>query len=141
MGRAAGDRLYGGQSPKFFDSVREHGRTWFAYLLARECGEWDVDGLLEKMGAWQFERWYLLYSREPWGDERRDLAAGVGIMHQVASAGVEPRQPIEYMPYLRRQEKPTQGEDEMKATFEEICRAMEAAENRRKALTQPATEK
>ena len=80
--------------------------------------------------AWQFERWYQLYSHEPWGDERRDLADGVGIMHATAAAGVPPREPAEYMPYLRRQVKPkTQSEEEIKDTFDAICRAMDSIQD------------
>ncbi len=80
-----------------------------------------------------------MYCREPWGEDRRDLAAGTQIMHQVAAAGINPRQPADYMPYLKRQaEQQTQSEEEMKATWDEICRAAKAAEESR-FKTEPLT--
>ena len=78
--------------------------------------------MLSEMPGWLFERWYQLYLREPWGDDRRDLAAGIQIMHQVAAAGVKPEEPASYMPFLARHTEPKmQSEDEMREAFGEIC--------------------
>ena len=42
LGRAGGHRVHRGEPEKFFAGIAEHGRQWFAYQLARDCGTWDV---------------------------------------------------------------------------------------------------
>ena len=126
MGRATSLGLHGREPQKFFDALGQRGREWFAYLLARQCGTWDVDGLLASIPAWQFERWYQLYQRQPWGEERTDLAAGVQIMYAEAHRGIKPKQPAEYMPYLRRAreaEKPM-SEETIVAAFTALAKSL-----------------
>jgi hypothetical protein len=81
----------------------------------------DVDRLLEESPSQMFEEWRTLYEMEPWADERSDLAAGIQIMHNVNAAGVDPRQPAEYMPYLRREPAKPQSEADIKQAFNAIC--------------------
>lgn len=77
------------------------------------------------------DEWRELYDLEPWDAERTDLAAGVQVMHAVAAAGGQPRQPVDYMPVLRRaraeQERKAKPAPErtMKAAWDTICKVMD----------------
>ena len=90
----------------------------------------DVDGLLEAMPARLLAEWEAAYDLEPWGEERSDLAAGTTIMHLVAAAGVQPKAPLEYMPFLKRAAAKPQTEDEIRAAWSAICNVMASREKR-----------
>ncbi len=85
----------------------------------------SVDRLLDETDVEVFEEWRLLYDMEPWGEERSDLAAGVQIMHQASAAGVKPRAPIDYMPFLKREESKPQTQEEQMAEVDAINRMLE----------------
>jgi len=81
---------------------------------------------LQRVPAWQFERWYELYAHEPWGEERSDLAIGTLIMHLCALKGVAPKEPLEYMHFLRQAQPPAEclGDDDVIAAVEKINAAL-----------------
>lgn len=81
----------------------------------------SVDAMLDDVNAETIEQWRTLYDLEPWAEERADIAAGIGVMHTVAAAGVKPRQPVDYMPYLQRDEPKPQSVEEQKAVVNAIC--------------------
>ena len=85
--------------------------------------------MLREIPAWLFEQWYLAYCRSPWGEDRRDLAAGIQVMHQVAMAGGQAKQPAEYMPYLRACEE-VQSQAEMKDEFARAMLALDAKQKK-----------
>jgi hypothetical protein len=46
-------------------------------------------------------------------------------MHNVAAQGVTPKSPRDYMPLLKQDVPREQPEEDMKRTWEAICKAME----------------
>jgi hypothetical protein len=85
----------------------------------------DFERLLAEMPVEQFEKWRVLYGLEPWAEERTDLAAGIGVAHNLESHGLHAAHPREYMPYLQKPEPKMQSEAEMKEAFEQVCKARE----------------
>lgn len=47
------------------------------YRLALRVGEWDVDGMLDRMTSRQRAMWEAFYEMEPWGEQRDDLRTGM----------------------------------------------------------------
>ena len=89
--------------------------------LARTvAGTIDVDGMLEEMTPGQLAEWMEIYALDPWGEERKDLRAGI-----IASAAVAPYakkghtpRPSDFMPRFGEEaRKPKQSLAEMKAHF------------------------
>jgi hypothetical protein len=74
------------------------------------------------------EEWRTLYDLEPWGEERTDLATGIAISHNAAVHGVESKPPAKYMHYIdpERYEPKGQAEDDMKKTWDAICKNRES---------------
>ena len=77
----------------------------------------DVDALLRNTPTPLLEEWRALYDLEPWGEARSDFATGTLIGHLAAAQGATPREPIEYMHYLRVPLPPAkpQTEEDLKA--------------------------
>jgi hypothetical protein len=55
----------------------------------------------------------------------------------VATHGRVPKEPIEYMPFLRRKELKPQSESQMKATWSVVCATMARLEKERSAADSP----
>jgi hypothetical protein len=69
---------------------------------------------------------------EPWAEERSDFATGTQIMHADAAAGLPPKEPVEYMHYLRRNRQPKlQTQEQMQATWDAICEVRRRQEEER----------
>ena len=49
-------------------------------------------------------------------------------MHNVAAHGVSPKPPRDYMPFLKKKELKPQHEEDIKKTWEAICKVMENRE-------------
>ena len=111
--------------------LRRHGRRWFAFLLCRTAATsygLDVDRLLNEMPLKLFEEWRTLYEMEPWADERADYAAGAIVASVNKDEGKILEFARKYMPFLVRPPKKPQSEEDMKAAWGAICRAMEDRE-------------
>ena len=74
----------------------------FAYRLALELGEADVDGLLERLTWRQLLGWMAYYRLDPWGQERSDLRAGIvaSTIANVYRGKRRPLQPKDFMPHF-----------------------------------------
>ena len=108
--------------------LAKHGRRWFAFILCRTIDTGfglDVDRLLRETPIELFEEWRILYGMEPWGEERADIAVGTAIANNMACHGVEPKEPAEYMEYLRKEQPQEQSEASMKATIGGLSKALE----------------
>jgi hypothetical protein len=76
--------------------------------------------LFDRMPSDEFDLWVALYRRDPWGEQRADLRAGV-IASTVAnyagkarSESAGPAKPADFMPYLERQEQVEEEPDPVK---------------------------
>lgn len=90
----------------------------FAHRLALALGEWDVDGLLDRMSARQFAEWAAFYVQDPWGERRADLRSALSasaLANLWRSAKSRPVVPLDFMPY---EPKPPIAEDEIERKIE-----------------------
>jgi hypothetical protein len=74
-------------------------------------GEWNVDGMLQRMPARLLAEWMAYYTIEPFGGSMADLRAGVlasllANIHRDAKQQREPYQPGDFFPWLGKREKP-----------------------------------
>ena len=97
-----------------------------AFRLARDVGEWDVDGMLDRMPAFLFAEWCEFYAREPMSEA---FYLGFAILgKRVAEMlGVKRAKLDDFMPRFREEQvtKKEMSSDEMEAVF----RAMALAHN------------
>lgn len=77
----------------------------FALLLARTLGR-TFHEICETVTAQEFALWLAEYAREPWGEVRSDLRAGIVASTVANFAGrqlprdAEAKRPSDYMPFL-----------------------------------------
>ena len=94
----------------------------FAIHLALHCGEWDVDGMLDRMTPQQFDELHVAYQIEPWGDGRADIRSGLAAAALCQMWGAEDVTPGDFMMFV---EKPPQSVELQKS----ICTTAAAAQN------------
>ena len=97
-----------------------------AFRLARDVGEWDVDGMLDKMPARLFSEWCEFYAKEPMS-EAFYLAFAILGKRVSEMLGVKRSKIEDFMPQFHegQSKKKDMSSDDMEAVF----RAMALAHN------------
>lgn len=85
----------------------------FAYDLAKELGIWDVRGMLQKMSWSQFVEWSAYHQRNPFGEARADMRAGI-VASVIANVNRDPKKKPQ--PYKADDFMPKYGASARKAS-------------------------
>jgi hypothetical protein len=91
--------------------------------LALGC---TLDDLSQRMTGAEFGLWLAYYERDPFGDARGDLQAGIvaaavaNYAGKTRSAGSGPASPAEFMPFMDSDEPTEQAEPDPVAFFSSI---------------------
>lgn len=102
----------------------------FAFRLAKELGEVDVDAMLASIPLRLFNEWIEYAQLEPFGEERADLrAAIVACVTANAWRGKTGRrfQPKDFMPQFSQTRRPRQTAEQMDKVMREFAAAYDIA--------------
>ena len=94
------------------------------FSLCLALGYSHPDVMLETLTARQYVEWLEYYKRDPWGEQRADLRAGIiacTMSNRWRGKNEEASEPADFMPYTRQE----QTAEEIKFQIQSVIRQVE----------------